>query len=139
MTTSALRPGSTLQSHSRADARRERGSGTLLLAAAAVGFIAAVWLSVVVAGWWSAGHRAEDVADMAALAAGRAEATGEAACLVAEQTARANGTQLISCQVHTAPTGFTVTVEIGMHVHRGWELPGMPRMVVKMATAGPME
>ena len=28
------------------DARRERGSGTVILAAAGVGFVAAVWLSI---------------------------------------------------------------------------------------------
>ena len=59
------------------DARRERGSGTVILAAAGVGFIAAVWLSILVTGWLSAGHRAEEVTDMASLAAGRAEALGE--------------------------------------------------------------
>lgn len=48
----------------------ERGSGTLLLAAVGVGFIAAVWMSLLITGWWSATHRAEETSDMAALAAG---------------------------------------------------------------------
>ncbi|ERF57382.1 TadE-like protein, partial [Cutibacterium avidum TM16] len=46
----------------------------MILAAVGVGFIAALWLSILVTGWWSAGHRAEEVADMASLAAGRAGA-----------------------------------------------------------------
>lgn len=50
----------------------ERGSGTLLLAAVGVGFIAAVWMSLLITGWWSATHRAEETSDMAALAAGGA-------------------------------------------------------------------
>ncbi|WCC80173.1 flp pilus-assembly TadE/G-like family protein [Cutibacterium equinum] len=127
------------RSRSGVGARRERGSGTLLVAAVGVGFIAAVWLSILVTGWWSASHRGEEVADMAALAAGRAEARGESACLVAQQTVQANGAQLVSCDVHDAPTGFAVTVTVAVTIHRGWELPGMPTTVVKSSRAGPVE
>ena len=77
----------------------------MILAAVGVGFIAALWLSILVTGWWSAGHRAEEVADMASLAAGRAEALGESGCPVAYQTVRANGAQLMACEVRGGPTG----------------------------------
>ncbi|MDO4412728.1 Rv3654c family TadE-like protein [Cutibacterium sp.] len=121
------------------DSRRERGSGTLLLAAVGVGFIAAVWVSILLAGWWSAGHHAEEVADLASLAAGRAEAGGESGCPVAQQTVRANSAQLVSCEVDSSATGFAVTVQVGVTIHRGWELPGIPSTVVKSSRAGPVE
>lgn len=57
----------------------ERGSGTLLLAAVGVGFIAAVWMSLLITGWWSATHRAEETSDMAALAAGEPRPSGSLA------------------------------------------------------------
>ncbi|AOH45429.1 hypothetical protein E5345_06790 [Propionibacterium sp. NM47_B9-13] len=57
-------------------AGRERGSGTLLLAAVGVGFVAAVWMSLLLTGWWSAAHRAEETSDIVALAAGGAQAVG---------------------------------------------------------------
>ncbi|MSS44916.1 flp pilus-assembly TadE/G-like family protein [Cutibacterium sp. WCA-380-WT-3A] len=121
-----------------AKAARERGSGTLLLAAVGVGFVAAVWMSLLVTGWWSAAHRAEEIADIAALAAGGAQAVGEPGCPVAERAARANGAELASCVVDSG-SGLSVTVEVEVQVHRGWELPGMPRTVVKSSRAGPVE
>ena len=117
----------------------ERGSGTLLLAAVGVGFIAAVWMSLLITGWWSATHRAEETSDMAALAAGGAQAVGEPGCPVAERTVKANGAELVSCVVHNTESGSSVTVEVGVQLHRGWELPGMPTRVVKSSRAGPME
>lgn len=117
----------------------ERGSGTLLLAAVGVGFIAAVWMSLLITGWWSATHRAEETSDMAALAAGGAQVIGEPGCPVAERTVKANGAELVSCVVHNTESGSSVTVEVGVQLHRGWELPGMPTRVVKSSRAGPME
>ena len=117
----------------------ERGSGTLLLAAVGVGFIAAVWLSLLITGWWSATHHAEETSDIVALAAGGAQAVGEPGCPVAERTARANGAELTSCVVHNTAKGLSVTVEVEVQLHRGWELPGMPTRVVKSSRAGPME
>ncbi|TKW71782.1 MAG: pilus assembly protein TadE, partial [Cutibacterium acnes] len=33
----------------------------------------------------------------------------------------------------------SVTVEVGVQLHRGWELPGMPTRVVKSSRAGPVQ
>lgn len=68
---------------------------------------------------------------MAALAAGGAQAVGEPGCPVAERTVKANGAELVSCVVHNTENGPSVTVEVGVQLHRGWELPGMPTRVVK--------
>ena len=64
---------------------------------------------------------------------------GEPGCPVAERTARANGAELTSCVVHTTEKGLSVTVEGGVKLHRGWELPVMPTTVVKSSRAGPVE
>ncbi|POP54793.1 pilus assembly protein TadE, partial [Pseudomonas aeruginosa] len=47
--------------------------------------------------------------------------------------------ELVSCVVHNTENGSSVTVEVGVQLHRGWELPGMPTRVVKSSRAGPME
>lgn len=86
----------------------DRGAGsvwalvvTTVLLAATVGVL--TWSSAVVAR-----QRAQSAADLAALAAARAQVTGSGACVAAGRVARASDVRLAAC----AADGTTVTVVV---------------------------
>lgn len=53
-----------------------------------------------------------DVADLAALAAARAQARGQSACDYARQSAEGNDARLVECQVDTGCGEFVVGVQV---------------------------
>ena len=76
--------------------------GVLLTLGAVLGVVAAVVVDL---------RRAQAAADLAALAAAGATATGEAPCGVAVGVAAANGARLTSCAVAGQEVGVEVLVE----------------------------
>ncbi len=115
-------------------ARDEHGSGTGLvsMAIAVVALVALV--GVVVGSLVMAREQVALSADQAALSAARAQAMGEDACATAAEIARANGTELVSCDLVADLDAFVVTVTVSMELGTSW--PGLPRRVEVTASAG---
>ncbi|CAI9404780.1 hypothetical protein AESSP_01281 [Aestuariimicrobium sp. T2.26MG-19.2B] len=115
---------------------RERGVGTILIAAlmllVVLGTLAGVW----VLGWWRAHARAADAADLAAVAGGEAYAATGEACSRARHTVVRNGAALVSCSVAGDATSFVVTVTAETRLWPPVHLPGAPRSVRVTALAG---
>lgn len=96
-------------------------SGLVMFVGLALSCVAAIVLT----------HRtAQAAADLAALAAASAVASGDEACAVAERSARANAASLSSCQL----VGPVVTVEVRA---AGPRLLGRDYDVTAEARAGP--
>jgi secretion/DNA translocation related TadE-like protein len=111
--------------------RSERGSGTLLMTAAAL-LVLVCGLAVVL---WSAvstaHHRAATAADLAALSGAQAVQSDEDPCATARRIAGKQGASLDSCTV----SGEEVSVTAGVPV----ELGSLGRPVVRStARAGPV-
>lgn len=122
----------------RARARVERGSGSVLVAAAAVLMVAVTWLSVCLVGWLASVQRAADIADLAALAGARAQTASRDACAAARETARANGALSASCSVDATAVDFVVEVTATVEARPGLRMGGAPESVSRSAKAGPV-
>ncbi|WP_130866284.1 Rv3654c family TadE-like protein [Acidipropionibacterium timonense] len=115
----------------------DRGSASVLLAALGLGFVLLVWLSLVVSGWYASSRQADSTADIAALAAARAQQAGGSACEVAASAAGANGARVDSCRVETTDVDFVVTVTVSTPLTPPLAIPGAPTRVSARADAGP--
>nr|WP_300143417.1 Rv3654c family TadE-like protein [Propionicimonas sp.] len=90
----------------------ERGSGTLLAAAALLvaGLVAGALL--VVAGYLAALHHARAAADLVALSGAATQARGGDACRTARELARQNGVRLAECRVRGDSFDFVVSTTV---------------------------
>ena len=100
----------------RAGRERDRGSVTVLVAAACAALVGVLVLGLYLAAAIIARHRAESAADLAALAGAGAQARTEGeACVVAAGFARANGAELATCE----PLGWDIRVTVSVRVDLG--------------------
>lgn len=116
----------------RAWSRRERGSGTVLVAAAVAVLGSVLVAALALGSAMVASHRARAAADLAALAgAGRLldGAGTPQACAAARSLARANGAVLLGC---TPAAGGSLVVVVGVEPGIG----GLGNAVAR-ARAGP--
>ncbi|HEY3001734.1 MAG TPA: Rv3654c family TadE-like protein, partial [Kribbellaceae bacterium] len=88
----------------------ERGSGTLIVIAAALLVLSAGLAAVLWAGVSTARHRAAAAADLAALSAARAVQSGGDACETAGRIAGLHGAELAGCRVEGAEVQVVVGV-----------------------------
>lgn len=113
----------------------QRGSATVL----ASFVVCAVLVLGLVAGWWAGAvslrHRAASAADLAALAGAQAWVGGGSPCPAAQQLARANGGEVVSCRVQGATVQVVVQAVTRMHVlGQAWTLTSQ-----RNARAGPVD
>lgn len=112
----------------------ERGSGTMLALAVAVILTAVSALVAIAAGYLIADRRAAGAADLAALAAARAQVQGGDACAGARSAATSNQARVESCSVHGADPVWVAEVTVAVDVHP--VVPGAPRTLRRTAWAG---
>jgi secretion/DNA translocation related TadE-like protein len=124
----------TPQRRSSVAARDQRGSGTVLTAAAMMGVIVTTLIALVVIGWVGSSRKARSAADLASLAGAYAIAAGKDACPAAERSAVSNGGTLEACSVQRNGTDFVVSVQVSVPVTPN--LPGGPKRTRADATAG---
>lgn len=114
--------------------RDERGSGSLLtLGVAAVLTVLATAVAII-AGYLIADRRAAGAADLAALAAARAQVRGEDACAAARATAIENRSKVRGCSVRGAEPVWVAEVSVTVDVRA--TLPRAPRTIARTAWAG---
>lgn len=115
-------------------AKGERGVGTLLTAGVALVLLSVTWGVCLVLGWWLQASRAQDAADLAALAGAAAMAEQQDACAAAGLAARNNGARLSACRLTSEGSAFVVEVRVVLGLHPA--LPGGPAAVERSASAG---
>ena len=112
----------------------ERGSATVLTVGAVATIVLVLTGVLVVAGVVRDVHRARAAADLSALAAAGAAASGaDVDCGVGASVAAANGAMLTYCATESDGT-VVVTVVVGRHWPAGWG--GLPAEVSARARAG---
>lgn len=84
--------------------------------------------------WLATGARARSVADLVAIAAARAQQTGQPACDFAEETAAQNSARLTGCEVITGWGEFIVDVTVEVQLPR--PISGGPRATRADSRAG---
>ncbi|MFV0452618.1 MAG: Rv3654c family TadE-like protein [Propioniciclava sp.] len=100
----------------------ERGSGTLITAAATVVILALACLLLVVGVVARERAALEGAADLAAVAGGQAQRAGLAACPAATRSAEANRTEVDSCRVAGDEVEFVVSVTVTRQIGVGaWQ------------------
>ena len=114
---------STTHRPGRSRVRDERGMGTVLVAGVCLGLVMVAATVALIVGWLARAERAQDVADLTALAAAAVEVDGGDACAEASKVASANGGRLAGCEV---------TVALPLLEGRGFN----PADVERNATAG---
>lgn len=117
-----------------AQARDERGGGTILTLALCLGLLAVATAAAVVVNWVGTARAAQNAADLAALAGAAARAEGADACRAAAHAAEENAGHLITCRVAGDWHAFAVHVAVAKELSP--VVPGMPAEVAKGATAG---
>ncbi|MDN6624350.1 MAG: flp pilus-assembly TadE/G-like family protein [Acidipropionibacterium jensenii] len=123
----------------RMDARHERGSGTVLVAAMGAVLVAVTWMMLCLVGWTTSAHRAADLADLAALAGARAQTGGGDGCAVARATATANGAISVECSLDATAVDFVVQVRVAVEARPRLTVAGAPSSVARTARAGPTQ
>ena len=113
---------------------RERGSGTVLMAAVMGVVVTVSGAAMVIAGYLVGHHRARSAADLAALSGAAAHVRGQDACGEARRIARQNGAKVIRCSWVGDDIDFVVTVRTSVATPS--RLPGLPRTVEGEAHAG---
>nr|WP_294691788.1 Rv3654c family TadE-like protein [uncultured Friedmanniella sp.] len=117
-----------------AQAVRERGSVSVLLAGVLGVVVVLTGMALLVAGYEVAQHRVRGAADLVAVSAATAYAQGRDPCDQAERTAADNGSTVLSCSTVGDLVAYVVSVRVAFPVrHR---VSGLPTRVVAEAHAG---
>lgn len=95
--------------------RLERGAVTVHAASVAVLLVIAALLATEIAGLVGVKHHVAGAADLAALAGSRASLAGHDGCAAADEVARRNGAELISCRMD-----FDVATVTARGTSRSW-------------------
>ena len=98
----------------------ERGSGTLLVAAAALVAGVVITAVVVLVAFLAASHRVRAVADLVAVSAATEYGIGGPACRTAARIAAANQVVLRRCVLRGDLVDFAVTVEVTGRAPAAW-------------------
>lgn len=115
----------------------ERGSGSVLSMLIMAGLVGFLLLAAWSIGWVTAFHRAQRIADLAAVAGAQAITAGQDGCVIARQTARRNGGEVTGCTLRGAMPSFVLVVETSTPLRPAVQLPGAPLRAVGSAAAGP--
>ena len=118
----------------RSRVRDERGMGTVLVAGVCLGLVMVAATVALIVGWLARAERAQDVADLTALAAAAVEADGGDACAEASKVASENGGRLAGCEVRGQRPRFVVEVTVALPLLEGRGFN--PADVERNATAG---
>lgn len=111
----------------------ERGAGSVLIVILMAFLVMVATAAMVVAGWVGAQRKAQEAADLAALAGAAAYQSGAEPCEAAESAARNNGSELTACEFRGHAESFVIEVKVERSVDT---LPGMPDFVTGEAAAG---
>ncbi|MFV0430241.1 MAG: Rv3654c family TadE-like protein [Arachnia sp.] len=114
--------------------RDERGSGTMLTVGVIGAVMATAWAAAVVTASLGQAQRALGAADLAALAAASAYATGQAPCEAAAEAAERNAAELVACDLVGRPSSFVVEVTVAMPLPKQAWFAGT--QVQRSSTAG---
>ena len=118
----------------RSRVRDERGMGTVLVAGVCLGLVMVAATVALIVGWLARAERAQDTADLTALAAAAVEADGGDACAEASKVASENGGRLAGCEVRGQRPRFVVEVTVALPLLEGRGFN--PADVERNATAG---
>ena len=118
----------------RSRVRDERGMGTVLVAGVCLGLVMVAATVALIVGWLARAERAQDAADLTALAAAAVEADGGDACAEASKVASENGGRLAGCEVRGQRPRFVVEVTVALPLLEGRGFN--PADVERNATAG---
>ena len=118
----------------RSRVRGERGMGTVLVAGVCLGLVMVAATVALIVGWLARAERAQDAADLTALAAAAVEADGGDACAEASKAASENGGRLAGCEVRGQRPRFVVEVTGALPLLEGRGFN--PADVERSATAG---
>ena len=118
----------------RSRVRDERGMGTVLVAGVCLGLVMVAATVALIVGWLARAERAQDAADLTALAAAAVEADGGDACAEASRVASENGGRLADCEVRGQRPRFVVEVTVALPLLEGRGFN--PADVERSATAG---
>lgn len=117
--------------------RDDRGAGTVLIAvvimALALATLGAAWM----VGWVTSVHRADRLADLAALAGAEATSSGRDGCAAARQVAGRNGGRVDECELRGQVPSFVLVVKVSTPLRPEIRLPRAPRRALGSAAAGP--
>ena len=125
---------STTHRPERSRVRDERGMGTVLVAGVCLGLVMVAATVALIVGWLARAERAQDAADLTALAAAAVEADGGDACAEASKVASENGGRLAGCEVRGQRPRFVVEVTVALPLLEGRGFN--PADVERNATAG---
>ena len=125
---------STTHRPERSRVRDERGMGTVLVAGVCLGLVMVAATVALIVGWLARAERAQDTADLTALAAAAVEADGGDACAEASKVASENGGRLAGCEVRGQRPRFVVEVTVALPLLEGRGFN--PADVERSATAG---
>ena len=117
----------------RSRVRDERGMGTVLVAGVCLGLVMVAATVALIVGWLARAERAQDAADLTALAAAAVEADGGDACAEASKASE-NGGRLAGCEVRGQRPRFVVEVTVALPLLEGRGFN--PADVERSATAG---
>ena len=112
----------------------ERGVGTVLTAALALVLVSMTWGTCMVLGWWLQVSKAQDAADLAALAGASAMTRAEDPCSAAAFAAQHNDGVLSGCVARAEGSSFVVEVRVTAKLHP--VIPGGQATVQRTAAAG---
>ncbi|QXT62451.1 hypothetical protein [Tessaracoccus palaemonis] len=106
----------------------------MLVVGACAGVLAVTLAACVLIGWFAVARKAQQTAELAALAGVSAAVRGGDSCLAAAATAGRNAATMTGCDVRgTAPW---VVVEVEVSARLVGTIPGAPERVARRATAG---
>lgn len=120
----------------------ERGAGTVLVAGVMVLVLCCLAVALWLTSWLACAQRAQQAADLAALAGARAhgEQVGSAPgaeCAAAKDFAARNGARLSGCTVQGGAQQFLVRVEVAVELYP--KVSGGARQVLRSAVAGSLQ
>ncbi|GAA2092483.1 hypothetical protein GCM10009841_01470 [Microlunatus panaciterrae] len=114
--------------------RSERGSGTVLVLGLTAVTVMLSFAALCIAGYLVAAHRAKAAADLGALAAAGAVATGADACSAARVSVAQNRARVGDCAVVGDRQDFVVSLTAVVTLRA--IVPGLPTAVTAKAYAG---
>ena len=116
-------------------ARSQRGAaGSVLVAAVCLILVSSFMVAAVLIQWFFIARRAEQVAEISALAAVGASVRGDSPCPAAADAAGRNAASVIGCDVRGA--GRSVVVQVVVRAQLRPQLGWGPSEVYRAATAG---
>ncbi len=115
--------------------RSQRGAaGSVLVAALCLILVSAFMVAAVLIQWFFIARRAEQVAEISALAAVGASVRGDSPCPAAADAAGRNAASVVGCDVRGS--GRSVVVEVVVRAPLEPQLGWGPSEVLRAATAG---